>query len=48
VLGAIDYLSNYTVPCDPARHACHGHTLIVHRAPGGGITHTLIHHGQRP
>ena len=43
VLGAIDYLANYQVSCDPARHRCHGHTLIVHRAPGGGITHTLIH-----
>jgi hypothetical protein len=46
VLGAIDYLANYQVQppaCDPARHRCHGHTLIIHRAPGGGITHTLIH-----
>ena len=43
VLGAIDYLANYQVPCDPARHRCHGHTLIIHRAPGGGLTHTLIH-----
>jgi hypothetical protein len=43
VLGAIDYLANYQVPCDPARHRCHGHTLIVHRAPGGGISHALIH-----
>jgi len=48
VLGAIDYLANYQVPCDPARHRCHGHTLIVHRAPGGGTTHVLLHHGQRP
>ena len=43
VLGSIDYLANYQVPCDPARHRCHGHTLIVHRTPGGGLTHTLIH-----
>jgi hypothetical protein len=44
VLGAIDYLANYQVPCDPARHRCHGHTLIIHRAPGGGLTHTVVHH----
>ena len=41
VLGAIDYLANYQVPCE---HCAHGHTLIVHRAPGGGVTHTLVHH----
>jgi hypothetical protein len=46
VLGAIDYLANYQVPpppCDPARHRCHGHTLIIHRAPGGGLSGMLIH-----
>jgi hypothetical protein len=47
VLGAIDYLANYQVPCNPARHACHGHTLIVHRAPGGGTTYHLIHHQEQ-
>jgi hypothetical protein len=47
VLASINYLANYQVappPCDPARHRCHGHTLIVHRAPGGGITHAIVHH----
>jgi hypothetical protein len=43
VLGSIAYLANYQPSCDPARHRCHGHTLIIHRAPGGGLTHTLIH-----
>jgi hypothetical protein len=43
VLGAISYLAGYVVQCNPARHACHGHTVIIHRAPGGGITHHLIH-----
>jgi hypothetical protein len=44
VLSSIAYLSGYVHQCDPARHHCHAHTLIVHRAPGGGITHTLVHH----
>jgi hypothetical protein len=51
VLGAIDYLANYQVappPCDPARHHCHAHTLIVHRTPGGEVRGILVHHGQRP
>jgi hypothetical protein len=43
VLRAINLVANGGT-CDPARHHCHGHTLIVHRAPGGGTTHTLIHH----
>jgi hypothetical protein len=43
VLGAIDYLANYQVQCDPTRHACHGHTLIIHRAPGGGLSGGVIH-----
>jgi hypothetical protein len=30
-------------PCGPG-HRHHGHTLIIHRAPGGGISHALIHH----
>jgi hypothetical protein len=48
VLGAIDYLSNYTVPCDPARHRCHGHTLIIHRPAEGESRFIVLHHGQRP
>jgi len=32
--------------CDPRRHQCHAHTLVVHRAPGGGVSHTLVHHDQ--
>jgi hypothetical protein len=32
-----------TEPCGPG-HRYHGHTLIIHRAPGGGVTHKLIHH----
>jgi hypothetical protein len=43
VLGSISYLAGYQVPCPPEAHRCHGHTLIIHRAPGGGLTHTLIH-----
>jgi hypothetical protein len=40
ILGSIEYLASHSVTC---RHCSHGHTLIIHRAPGGGITHTLIH-----
>ena len=43
VLSSIAYLAG-----QHCEHCSHGHTLIIHRAPGGGITHTLIHHGQRP
>ena len=41
VLSSINYLANYHVPCE---HCSHGHTLIIHRAPGGGVSHVLIHH----
>ena len=42
VLGSISYLAGYQLPpC--SGHRCHGHTLIVHRAPGGGVTHRLLH-----
>lgn len=44
VLGSISYLAGYQVPCNPARHRCHGHTLIVHRPAGGGVSYRLIHH----
>jgi hypothetical protein len=46
VLGSIAYLAGYVHHCDPARHHCHAHTLIIHRTPTGELTHTLIHHGQ--
>ena len=46
VLGAIDYLAN--PPCDPARHRCHGHTLIIHRPAEGESRFIVLHHGQRP
>jgi len=48
VLGAIDYLANYQVPCDPARHRCHGHTVIIHRPAEGESRFIVLHHGQRP
>jgi len=41
VLGSISYLANYHIPCN---HCSHGHTLVIHRAPGGGVTHRVIHH----
>jgi hypothetical protein len=43
VLGAIDFLANAQAQCNPARHACHGHTLVIHRAPGGGLSGGVIH-----
>jgi len=43
VLSAIYRVANPR-GCDPSRHQCHAHTLVVHRAPGGGMSHTLIHH----
>ena len=46
VLSSIAYLAGYVHHCDPARHHCHAHTLIIHRTPTGELTHTLIHHGQ--
>jgi hypothetical protein len=46
VLGSIDYLANSQPSCDPARHRCHGHTLVVHRTPSGERRGVLIHHGQ--
>jgi hypothetical protein len=48
VLGAIDYLANYQLPCDPARHACHGHTVIIHRPHEGEPRFIVLHHGQHP
>ena len=39
VLSSIAYLAG-----QQCEHCAHGHTLIIHRAPGGGITHTLVHH----
>jgi hypothetical protein len=44
VLGAIDYLANYNVSCDPHRHHCHAHTVIIHRTAEGELTHHVIHH----
>jgi hypothetical protein len=46
VLGSIDYLANSHPSCDPARHRCHGHTLVVHRTPSGERRGVLIHHSQ--
>jgi hypothetical protein len=46
VLGSIDYLANSQPSCDPARHRCHGHTLVVHRTPSGERRGVLIHHSQ--
>jgi hypothetical protein len=48
VLSAINYLAGYQHACDPARHHCHAHTVIIHRTAEGEITHHVIHHGQRP
>jgi hypothetical protein len=47
VLGAIEFLATQEPPqCNPARHHCHGHTLVVHRTPSGERRGVLIHHGQ--
>ena len=48
VLGAIEYLAGYSHACDPARHHCHGHTVIIHRPAEGGTRFVVLHHGQRP
>jgi hypothetical protein len=48
VLSAIATLAGATRPCDPARHRCHSHTLIIHRTPEGESRFVVLHHGQRP
>ena len=48
VLGAIEYLAGYQHQCDPARHHCHGHTVIIHRPHEGESRVIVLHHGQRP
>ena len=46
VLSAINTVAN--PQCDPARHHCHGHTVIIHRPAEGGTRFVVLHHGQRP
>ena len=46
VLSAINTVAN--PQCDPARHHCHGHTVIIHRPAEGGTRFVILHHGQRP
>jgi hypothetical protein len=48
VLSSIAYLAGYVHHCDPARHHCHSHTLIIHRPADGEARFVILHHGQRP
>jgi hypothetical protein len=46
VLSAINTVAN--PQCDPARHHCHGHTVIIHRPAEGESRFIVLHHGQHP
>jgi hypothetical protein len=44
VLSAINRIANPAGHCDPARHHCHAHTVILHRTPQGAVTYHVILH----